>query len=186
MPKNPLNEFNELNNPRYNKALGVYDLRKNRTQGNFKHLPPGMSPQGYIDFVNERWNLYSAFSYDSFLSQGKGILFVDWDNTFISFSSEKITGYLPENDLPAIWFTKSLVKSLVDKEFCNQKWLELINNYDPEISINLALNWRSTNGDGFGTTTIRTIAFPGQDTPKISYLKMKDRLAEFVYIFNNK
>jgi hypothetical protein len=168
----------------------VRDERPNKKTSPFAHLPPKVTPDCYMSFLNDHWDVFAALAYEGYLKEGKGLILVDWDlsfnrvlgNALMSPSCNSLQAIALDNRLSMPTFFAGmngvLFQEDVNCDFFSENCRSLINRYDPETSLVLALCW------GFSPTVrgemmIRTLALANGMNPREAYAALGSRLSEF-------
>lgn len=146
-------------------------------------LPPGTTPEDYFKYLECNWDTMAAFAYESYVNQGRGLLIVDWDLTMdacVEFLTPELK-QLRGNNCPMFYVgERNGLFSLFHNQSDFAQWNEIVQKYDPEIMIILALSWNFHPEQG-SRMMARSVAMVGRKSPIQLYVENGDRLQEFTF-----
>jgi hypothetical protein len=170
--------------PHYGSRHLPIDLREDKSTELFGNLPPGMTAEMYLDYVDNNWDLFGAFAYASYLEEGRGAVVVDWDLSLI----EHLRLSLPEaaqplypNTAPCFYLgERSAITQALGINFFSPQTPSLLDRYDPELAIVLFLCWGSTPTT-LGNVMGRTLSTPQNKSPAQLYIDNVGILGEHAF-----
>ena len=146
-----------------------------------------------LRYAEKNWDTIAAFAYDSYLASGKGVLIADWDlsiskllpilssKTLKSLNSALSKQMDAQFNFP-LWYlpVKEEIFSLMGEAmFSGDKWRPVIDRYDPELMVVLAVGWGATRNRR-PAWMLRSMALLGASTPRSAFEKNRGRLSEFL------
>lgn len=169
----------------------VLDIRPDQSSDMFANLPPGVTSDDYLNYLDQNWDILAASAYDSYLKEGRGVLLMDWDLSLDSYLSLLSPELRTLNSLdnciihrqvncPVLYLgERGPILAAIGGWF-NSDWERLIARYDPERMIVLALCW-NFQPNRPGNMMVRTLALANRKSPAQLYVDNGDRLQEFSF-----
>jgi hypothetical protein len=164
--------------------------RSTVTNEPFSNLPPGTTQKDYMDYLMKNWDTIATFAYDGYLTHGKGVVIADWDKSLTALFPwlkdrvEKVVS--PSSDKTFSQLTFPLIYTPRNSEFSQTAagamfdgpaWERLIDHYDPQTSVILAVGWAAAENRKPGWM-VRTWATP-ESPPKDVFERSRGRMSEF-------